>query len=401
MGCDLVAALGAATVSGHTLLGVNHFGLGGDQAGLCVLPARHHAAGENVNHPRIRNIPEVRTTAHVLGWQSPGSWGVQFGCNEHQLTAGVTRWRSRVPATPESLEGADIARLCLERAASARHGVDVVCEFIERHGQGTATGDHVFLVADVREAFVIEAAGAHWALLQCQPSRAVCDVALIRQDWQRLSRDLARYVHENGLWPSDGTKLDVHACLADPRQDLPTALKRWSRATLAMAQQEGAIDAYCLRRMLLEHFDNCQEILPRHNVWHGTQIVSLNPDSVGIVWTAPAHLGTPLFFPLVAGAPAPGVWIDGLPPLNRLWGREDARTQEIQDRLQAMFDQDAEDLIRAAGGGLSRDEVVRRGHEMMVQHAESYIKECQSSRGGGATPRSKPHSDEPLAFVTE
>jgi hypothetical protein len=397
MGCDLVTALGPATVPGHSLLGVNYFGLGADQGGLCLLAARVHAPGEKVAHPRMQ-IPEVRHTARVLGWQAPGAWGLKFGANEHQLAAGSCRWKSRFNQAASGFEGADLVRLTLERAMSARHGVEVLSELIERHGQSTATDDHIFLLADPREAFVVEAAGTHWGLLECQQTRAVCDVALIRQDWQRLSRGLAEHVMEKGWWQNDGSKIDFHATLGDSKNASPAGLKRWSRATLALAQQEGAIDQYCLRRLLLEHFDNCQDMLPRHHVWQGTQIVSLNPGNPALMWTAPAHLGTPLFFPLVAGVPLPGLWLEGLPPLNRLWHREDARTQDVQDRLQATFDQDAEAFMQAAR--TSPNDVQHTAHEMMVRHADLYLKECQSTRGGGAT---KTHSrpDEMLAFISE
>jgi len=394
MGCDLVTALGAATVTGHTLLGVNYFGLGSDQGGLCVLSSKVHSPGENVVHPRVQ-IPEVRHTARVLGWQTPGSWGLQFGANEHQLAVGFSSWKSRLAMTPSGLDGPDLVRLSLERAASARQGLEVLCEMIERHGQSATQADHIFLLADPREAFVVEATGSHWAVLECQQTRAVCDVALIRQDWQRLSRGLAEQVMDNGWWPKDGSKIDFHATLSDPKNASPAGLKRWSKATLALAQQEGAIDPYCLRRMLLEHFDNCQELLPRHQIWQGTQIVSLQPGAQALVWTAPGHLGTPLFFPLIAGVPLPGLWLEGLPPLNRLWHREDRRTQDVQDRLQAIFDQDAESFRRE-----SPHDIQRHGHEMMVRHADLYLKECQSTRGGGAT-KSPSRPDEMFAFISE
>ncbi len=397
MGCDLVTALGPATVTGHTLLGVNHFGLGTSQDGLCVLSSKVHAPGEDVAHPRVK-LPEVRQTSRVLGWQSPEAWGVSFGCNEHQLTAGVSRWKSRFAPTADGLDGPDLVRLALERAASARHGVDVLCELIERHGQASSQGDHVYLLADPREAFVVEAAGSHWAMLECQQTRAVCDVALIRQDWQRLSRGLAEVVMDNGWSQNDGSKIDFHGSVGEPRNESPAGLKRWSRATMALAQQEGAIDQYCLRRLLLEHFEQCQELLPKHHVWQGTQIASLSPDVPAVVWTAPAHLGAPLFFPLIAGMPLPGLWLDGLPPLNRLWGREDVRAQEVQDRLQAIYDQEAETFLASARS--APDEVSRCAQEMMARHAELYLKECQSTRGGGA-PKAHARADELFAFVSE
>ncbi len=397
MGCDLVTALGSATVTGHTLVGVNHFSLGTAQDGLCVLSAKVHAPDENVVHPRV-NIPEIRQTARVLGWQSPAAWGLSFGCNEHQLTVGVSRWKSRFAPSKDGLDGPDLVRLALERATSARQGVDVLCELIERHGQASSDGDHIYLLAGPREAYVVEAAGSHWAILECQQTRAVCDAALIRQDWQRLSRGLGEVVVGNGWWPNDGSKINFNAGVAETGSENAAGLKRWSRATMALAQQEGAIDHYCLRRMLMDHFEQCQDLLPRHQVWKGTQIASLGGDVPGIVWTAPAQLGTPLFFPLVACVPVPGLWLDGLPPLNRLWGREDVRTQEIQDRLQATFDQDAEFFLQAAR--TAPGEANRIAQEMMARHAELYMKECQATRGGGTA---KPHAraDELFAFVSE
>ena len=42
--------------------------------------------------------------------------------------------------------------------------------------------------------------GRYWAVLECQQVRAVTDVALIRQDWHRLSPGLSSHAIENGWW---------------------------------------------------------------------------------------------------------------------------------------------------------------------------------------------------------
>ena len=126
--------------------------------------------------------------------------------------------------------------------------------------------------------------------------------------------------------------------------------------------------------------------------------MSMSPSAPALVWTAPGHLGTPLFFPLVAGVPLPGLWLEGLPPLNRLWHREDKRTQDVQDRLQAIFDQETESFLQAIRE--SPHDMQRHGHEMMVRHADLYLKECQSTRGGGAT-KSPSRPDEMFAFISE
>src|SRR4029077_20341912 len=170
--------------------------------------AKEHAPGELVDHARA-TLPQVKRTARVLGWENPGAWGLVFGCNEHQVSVGVSRWKSRLAKSPTGFEGSDLVRLALERSTSARLAKDVLGDLIERFGQ--SDGDHVFLLADAKESFVVEAAGSHWAIQECQKTRAVSDAGLIRQDWQRLSRGLAEHVIENGWGQCDGSKMDFHA----------------------------------------------------------------------------------------------------------------------------------------------------------------------------------------------
>src|SRR5262249_39733825 len=153
-------------------IGANYFGLGSYEGGLCVLSSKVHAPGEKVAHPHVE-LPEVRQTFRVLGWQAPGSWGLKFGTNENHLSAGFCRWRARFGPGPSGLEGPDLVRLVLERGNSARQALEVLCELIERYGQTSARDDHIFLLADPREAFVVEAAGPHWAILECQQTLAV------------------------------------------------------------------------------------------------------------------------------------------------------------------------------------------------------------------------------------
>ena len=66
--------------------------------------------------------------------------------------------------------GMDLVRLALERATTAREGVEVITALLEAHGQGggCAEGDdwtyhNGFLLADRTEAWVLETAGEWWA----------------------------------------------------------------------------------------------------------------------------------------------------------------------------------------------------------------------------------------------
>jgi hypothetical protein len=389
----MVVALGPATASGSTLVGINEFGPSGTAGNLRYLPAREHTPGELVTHPRA-TVPEVRHTAAVLGMQPIGSWGVSHGCNEHGLTAGATNWRSRLGDGPRTLDGADLVRLTLERGRSAQHGLDLLTDLIERHGQTGESGDSVFLLADANESFVVEAAGNHWALLPCHQTRAVCDAGLIRQDWQRLSRGLGSLVLERNWWPADGTKLDFHASLGADRHERES-LRRWSRATLALAQQEGALDPFCLRRLLSEHLDQCTDLAPSGAAWQGSWIANLVPGRSPLVWVAPAYLEQPLYFPLVVGVPLPQPWVEGLPTPRRRILRDDQATQAIYDRLQASFDQDVEAFLRDG----SADAMLTAGQNWMNRHVELWTAEFGGVRSVVNPTRLR--AEDMLAFITE
>src|SRR6266852_4485967 len=96
---------------------------------------------------------------------------------------------------PSRTTGGDLVRLALERSHSARQAVDLLGELIERHGQSSppgncypAGGDNGFLIADGAEAFAVETAGHHWVYQEIKEVRAVSNVCLIRQDWDRISQ---------------------------------------------------------------------------------------------------------------------------------------------------------------------------------------------------------------------
>ena len=123
---------------------------------------------------------------HRAGQPTARVWGLTHGINENRVAAGTACWQSKFTAGDSGLLGTDLVRLTLERSQSARQALDILTDLVSRHGQRGSgrpgQTDSVFLLADPKEAFVVEAAGSHWAMLECQQVRAVSDVALIRQD---------------------------------------------------------------------------------------------------------------------------------------------------------------------------------------------------------------------------
>ncbi len=149
-----------------------------------MAPAQFHELGETVPVANLM-VPQVRQTNAVLGLQTPGQWGFTHGVNDYRVAAAATKWQSRLPGNAPGLDGADLVRLALERGRSAHIAVEVLTDLLERHGQ---TNDHIFLIADPEEAFVLETCGRYWALLECGHTRVVTDAAMmICQDWAPTS----------------------------------------------------------------------------------------------------------------------------------------------------------------------------------------------------------------------
>jgi len=403
MGCDMVLARDSATTARHTLLGVNLFDADRQRVHLHSHLAESHPH-DAVVHLSQLNIPQARQTAAVLGVQIEGAWGFQFGCNHQRVAVGVACWCSRLPQSGTGLSGAELVRLALERGHSARHAVEVLTDLITRYGQRDADvpASHVvFLIADPHEACVLEVAGCYWALLECGETRAVADVGLIRQDWKRLSHGLAEQAIMNGWWNDDGTKLDFAGSMGVNDAAHAWGLKRWSKATLALAQRQGGLDAYELRRLLAEQWDVCvrrHELAPRGLRQLGSVVARLDAPGAPLIWFAPRPAEAQLFIPLVVGME--------LPAMYRVAASESIGLQPARlPSLQGQFDLEAEEYLVEAHELELRGESAARARlaqAMMLRHAE----QCEGISGRSldspeAARRRPSHAEEeatPFAF---
>lgn len=259
IGGSMVVALGRATADESTLLGHIGRAVVAGPYGLEVTPGRLHAPGETAQATLVR-VPQVRQTAAVLGTRAAGMWGYLHGVNEHGVAMGCTPLRTRLRQEEPGLLGPDLVRLTLERSASAIQAADVLTSLVRRHGLGAgqeipAEGGHhaSFLVADAREALLLEAGGQYWAVQEIHEVRAVCEAPTIRQDWDALAPGLATHVIEQGWWPEDGSKVDFAGALADAGPgDVGRALRSWGRATLRLEEMNGRADVLAVRRLLSE-----------------------------------------------------------------------------------------------------------------------------------------------------
>lgn len=315
MAMDMVVALGQATVGSQTLFGLNTHAVPGTRRyGLVGHAGRNPALGEKIATDTLPLLQGRDCWALVgAGWD--GAWGLTHGCNEQGVVMGRAGWKSRVDSSPETLLGTDLVRVVLERAHNAQQGAEILTDLISRHGQRYSADaadvftDNVFLIADAREALLVEAAGRHWALLECRRSRAVSDAALIRQDWQRVSHELAPEAVRLGWWKDDGNKLDFGGLLGEGCPVQTWALQRWGRATLLLEQQDGRLDLDGLRMLLDEHFDTAIDKfpgpLPPRRLGNFLVVVAADHPAVPVAWCGIDLAGVPLHFPVLPGGILP------------------------------------------------------------------------------------------------
>ena len=210
---------------------------------LEIVPARGHPEGttidvdvtEDVSIPgELIPIPQAASTFRYMqmaysdyeGFLAPLTNG---GVNEHQVAARDVWAPSRdelveMTSTPQKgLQYSDLARLVMERATTAREGVELIGELIAEHGYATY-GGNTHLIADPEEGWVVwEFAGGQglWVAERLGPDDVrvlyPSEIGELPTDLENnpdflASDNFFSFAEEQGWWdPASGDTFDVHA----------------------------------------------------------------------------------------------------------------------------------------------------------------------------------------------
>lgn len=258
--CDTLIALPAATRDGVALFAKNSDRERNEAQFLVMVPAGRHGSGERLRATYI-TLPQAQHTHACLLSRPFWMWGAEMGANEHGVTVGNEAVHTIIPAERRrALIGMDLVRLSLERAASAADAVDVITTLLERHGQGGDCGHlgrfyyhNSFMIADPREAFVLETVGREWVLEKVEGVRAISNALSIGAGADAVSAGLlARGAAEGWLDAAGGVDFAAHL-IDEPRDAASFGRGRCARATSRLSDGAGALTAAAMMSILRDH----------------------------------------------------------------------------------------------------------------------------------------------------
>jgi secernin len=271
--CDTLLATGPHTASGRMLFGKNSDRKAEECQPFRRLSEAFHREGAELRCTHIR-IPQIERTHAVMGHSPWWVWGFEHGVNQHALAIGNLAVFSReAPEETPGLIGMDLVRLGLERARDAREALRVITSRLEAHGQGgsafapDAAGYHnSFMIADPREAWVLETSGRRWAAKQVELASLSNHISL-GSDWDEASQDLEAFARDEGWWDGGEDEKEggsasparIHLAKAYRNPFVPAVLSdgRQCRSGELLTRTSGQHDRQSFLRILRDHGEGC------------------------------------------------------------------------------------------------------------------------------------------------
>jgi secernin len=258
--CDTLVALGDATAGGGVLFAKNSDRERNEAQALEMTPRRQGRAGDKLQLTYIA-IPDVAQTHACLLSRPFWMWGAEMGGNEHGVVIGNEAVHATLPAQRKrALIGMDLVRLGLERGATAAEAVEVMTTLLERHSQGGDCGhlhrhyyNNSFIVADPREAYVLETVGRWWVVKRVEGARALSNALSIGADFDACSQGLADHAREQG-WADGEGRFDFAGRLLDEARDAVTCGRaRCARGQALLDAKQGQLGAADMMSILRDH----------------------------------------------------------------------------------------------------------------------------------------------------
>ncbi len=259
--CDTMVAMPTATANGQVIFGKNSDRPQEEVQPLVMRRRAVHEGGEA--GAQFVDVPQAREAFRHVGSRPYWCAGYEHGFNEHQVVIGNEALPTKLPTASESrLIGMELVRFGLERAASAAEAVDVITGLVSQFGQGKfensagiRTYDNSYIVADPREAYIIEAVGHDWAVRKVEDSSTISNVCTLGGANDRVSPEAERNAIDAGLFSSDrGQEFSFSGAFADIGASA-SGIARQCRTESLVNRHAGRIEPQTVMQILSDHSD--------------------------------------------------------------------------------------------------------------------------------------------------
>lgn len=220
--CDTLVALGNSTSSKKVLFAKNS-DRDPNEAQFPIFETGKNFPPDSKVKCTYIEISQVSQTYSILLSKPFWMWGGEMGANEHGVVIGNEAVFTKVKKDGQpKLLGMDLLRLALERAKSAEEAMHVIIDLLEIHGQGGNCGfmhkldyDNSYLIADKKEAWVLETAGREWAAEKVKDIRSISNRITITDKWDLASENLIRYAIDQ-RWCKNPDDFNFQRCYSEP-----------------------------------------------------------------------------------------------------------------------------------------------------------------------------------------
>lgn len=171
------------------------------------IPAVHSKKNSTLQTTHIQ-IPQTANRFGIVLSKPFWTWGAEMGANDQGIVIGNVAVFTKVHDKTPGLIGMDLVRLGLERGSSAQHALKIITEHLQKYGQGGACDyynpnigyDNSFIIADVKEIWLLETAYRHWVAKRISSCGAVSNYLTIGCDMDLKSKGIEDFAKSMGLW---------------------------------------------------------------------------------------------------------------------------------------------------------------------------------------------------------
>jgi secernin len=283
--CDTLVALANSTRDGSVIFGKNSDRPQSEAQIISYIPRKNWIEKE-IQCTYI-SIPQVKETASVILSQPFWMWGAEMGANEYGVVIGNEAVYSYEPVRDIGLLGMDLVRLGLERGKNAIESVQVITSLLEKYHQGGGCAfnesnwsyHNSFIIADPKEAYVLEAADDWWIVEKVINVRSISNGLTIRGKGDSHRRGIIQYAIERGYCKDDQ---DFDFALTFSGSNGVTPFSRGGKSKKVLLENATQINQEMMMDFLREH----EAGICMHGNFEstGSQVSYLKSDECHIHW---------------------------------------------------------------------------------------------------------------------